>query len=266
MPTNNWQQTCNRFCMSNNFTNEDQLIQYLDGELTAQDAADLNAELARNPVLAAKLESLRQTQASIAMYGLRQTVGAIHQEMMGELGQAGPAPVVGMRQWLHYAARIAAVLVLLAGSLVVYQYYTATPHSLYNTDALPYQWHETRGATISTLETDYNNHEYSKVIQDFKQLPAPNATAYFLTANAALQTAQPAMAISALAALQQQNTAAQTHYYEEDVVYYLALAYLQNNEPAKALPLFETIYAAKDHPYHSYTSRWFMMKLRRLAR
>jgi hypothetical protein len=39
------------------------------------------------------------------------------------------------------------------------------------------------------------------------------------------------------------------------------MAYLQNDQPQQALPLFEKIHADKSHPYNRRVSGWFLQKM-----
>lgn len=263
----NWPKTFNPYYMNEHFTNTDQLIQYLDGELEGEALTNLQQKIETDKNLAAELENLRLAKIAVKTYGLKNTVRNIHTEMMKELQTAAPAPVIGMRRILQYSFRVAAMLVLVAGAAIVYQYYAATPAQLYNDNFHSYNLRESRGNNnYSKLEDLYKAGNYTAVMDQFKQLAAPTTEDYFLEGIAALNAGNASAAIQSFLALQQLNKVANTHLLEEDATYYLALAYLKNNEPASALPIFEKIHADEGHPYHRNVSSWFLRKLRRLAK
>ncbi len=252
--------------MSENFTNTEKLIQYMEGELHGDARTAVEQMLAGDAKLSAELENLRATKSAVSTYGLKQRIGAIHTDMMEELSAPQVAKVVGMKKILSYSWRVAAVLVLLLGVSLLYQYYNATPDQLYKSNFASYQLRETRGASNnSSLEAPYSKGDYAATMIAFKQIAQPSAEDYFLYANAALALNKPSEAIQSFTMLQQSNQQNKTHLFEEDTEYYLAMAYLHNNEPVKALPLFEKIHHDEGHPYNKKVGTWFLRKIKRLA-
>lgn len=253
--------------MNDNFTNTDLLIQYLDGELEGENLQTMQRKIAADQQLAAELESLRLAKAAVNTYGLKKTISAVHKEMMQELQTAAAPPRIGMRRILQYSMRIAAMLVFILGVTILYQYFSATPDKLFRDNYDPFSLHETRGTNSNTgLENFYKKGDFAAVMDAFSKLPTPEATDYFLNGNAALQTNNTKAAIQSFLALQEKNKKNNTHFFEDDTDYYLALSYLNNNEPAQALQLLEKIHADKDHAYHNKVSGWMLRKLTRLAK
>ncbi len=250
--------------MNNNSTNPDELIQLLDGELQGESLQLLQQKIAGNPQLAAELESLRLAKAAVATYGLKKTIGNIHAEMMQELDTAA-APRTGMLRIMQYTMRIAAMLAIVLGSTALYQYFSATPEKLFRDNYQAFTLRETRGSSSTALETLYKKGDFAAVTNAFSQLTAPQPGDYFLNGCAALGNNNAAAAIASLLVLQEYNQQNRTHFYEDDATYYLALAYLQNKELDKALPLFEKIHSDPGHPYHSRVSGWWLRKLQHLA-
>jgi tetratricopeptide (TPR) repeat protein len=82
-----------------------------------------------------------------------------------------------------------------------------------------------------------------------------------MAGNAYLKLNNAAEAITCFLSVQQINSTQQTHLYQDDTEYYLAMSYLKNDEPSKAIPLFEKIHADKNHLYNSKVSWWFLEKL-----
>ena len=253
--------------MNENFTNTDTLVQFLDGELQGETLAGVQRQIATNHQLAGELDSLRMAKAAVQTYGLQKNISAIHAEMMQELNTKEAAPPrIGMRRMMQYSLRIAAMVIVLLGAGFLYQYFSATTEKLFKDGYTGFDLHETRGsANSSALEDAYKKHDNAAVITIFSTLTAPSAEDYFLHSVAALSSKDAPAAIQSLMALQEKNKKDNTHFFEDDAAYYLGLAYLQNNEPAKAYPLFEAIQADAAHPYHNRVSSWWLRKLKHLA-
>lgn len=60
----------------------------------------------------------------------------------------------------------------------------------------------------------------------------------------------------------QKNEQSKTDYFEDDNEYYLAMSYLNNQQPDKAMPIFEKIYTDSDNPYDSNVSDWFLTNVK----
>jgi amino acid permease len=252
--------------MNNNSTNTDLLVQYLDGELEGENLRAAEQKIAADNQLAIELEQLGLAKAAVASYGLKKTVGSIHTEMMKELDTAAAPAGTGIRRIMQYTMRIAAMLVIVIGVTALYQFFSATPQQLYSDNYTPFSLHETRGAAgSSSVENLYKQGDFGGTMAAFSTIAMPLAGDYFLNGCAALSSGNAPEAIRSFLALQQKNKANNTHLFEDDANYYLGLAYLRNNEPVKALPIFEHIHADAGHPYHRKISSWWLQKLQRLA-
>ena len=251
--------------MNNNFTTTELLIQYLDGDLDEAQAAGIKNKLDQDELAREELNNLRMAKEAVAAYGKRNRVGLIHKEMMEELKTESPARGGVVKSILRYSLRIAAILILAAGSFFSYQYFSATPEKLFSQNFTSFTIHETRGADTSALTEAYQQNNMPGVIEQFKLLQQPKADDYFLTGNAFLNTLQPAKAIDAFVTMEQKNKINNTHYYEEDMEYYLAMSYLAANEVDKALPLLKKINADINHPYHQHVSDWLLRKVQHVT-
>lgn len=253
--------------MNENFTNTELLIRYLDGELDDTATAALQKQMHDDAALREELESLRLATEAILSYGLKKKIGNVHTQMMQELKSTAKPGTGVVRKLAQYSMRIAAAAILLISVFGLYQYFTASPQKLFNENFQAFSLHETRGAaTASALEADFKNGDMQAVIQKSDTLKAAKTPDYFFAGNAYLSLHQPLEAIQIFKQVLLQNKLNNTHYFEDDATWYLALSYLANNEPAKATPLFEQIYADATHPYHKFISRWDLIKLHRLAR
>src|SRR5450631_3568493 len=210
--------------MNENFTKTELLIQYLDGELDGDQLEAIKKSIDEDGPLRAELEKLYLAKEVMKSYGLKNKIGLLHSDMMQEL-KMNVAPGIGVtRRILRYSVRIAAVVVLLVGLSTLYQYYTVSPEKLFKENFQVFTLRETRGIPGSLLEDSYKKENMREVIQMFNRLKDPKPEDYFLAGNAFLSSHQPAKAIQAFVALQEKNRTNNTHYFEEDTEYYLALS------------------------------------------
>jgi tetratricopeptide (TPR) repeat protein len=249
--------------MSEHSTNTDLLIQYLDGELEGAQLESVKNSIETDPVIREEYENLALAKQAVASYGLQEKIRSIHPEMMQELGKIQTGPMGITRMIYKYSVRVAAVLIVLFGVSFMYKYYTSTPEKLFSENFHSYDLRITRGSNGSSLEDLYEKGDMAGLISQFNKLKSPQAPDYFLAANAYLNMHHPDTAIAIFINLQDLNRQSHTHYYEEDIEYFLALSYLGNKEPAKALPLFEKIHASPNHPFHQAVSAWFLTRLKR---
>lgn len=251
--------------MNNNFTITELLIQYLDGDLEEGQLNAIKKSIEDNADVREELQQLSLAKDAIKSYGLKNKVSFIHKEMMEELKQNNTSNTGGVvRKMIQYTARIAAIVILVLGSVEAYQYLTLSSKKLFNETYTAFNLHESRGQINSEIEDAFKNANMNMVIEQFNSAKIPDTKDYFFAGHAFLSQHQPAKAIDAFITLQQKNKTDNTHYFEEDIDYYLALSYLANNEPAKAIPLFEKIHSDKNNPYHQKVSSWFLIKVKHL--
>jgi hypothetical protein len=249
--------------MSENSTNTDLLIRYLDGELEGAELESVKKDIEADPALHEELENLSLAKKAVTAYGMHKKIQSIHPKMMQELRENSGKGTGVTRMIFQYGFRAAAILIVLFGISVFYQYYTSTPEKLFNENFQSYDLRVTRGSSNSSLEDLYEKGDMTGLINRFNHLKSPQVADYFLAANAYLNTRRPDSAVILFVGLENLNRTNQTHYFEEDTEYFLALSYLANKEPVKALPLFEKIHANPGHPFHSAVSAWFLTRLRK---
>jgi tetratricopeptide (TPR) repeat protein len=249
--------------MDNSELNTEKLIQYMDGDLTGADLDNFEKRLSQDSSLQQELESLTLAKMAIRSYGLKHQVSSMHREILNELKstQKREAKIYSIvRSSLKYAASIALVLF----SIGAYLYLSSSSNKLYDDNFMPYTLSVTRGEAIgSDLEKAFNQKHYNAVISAFTKLKNPDDKEYFLAGHAYLSTHQASSAISAFK--QVLLSSGSNIRFKEDAEYYLGLAYLENNQPAKAASLFEKIHNEKDHLYHDKISFWTRLKLKLLV-
>jgi len=251
--------------MNENSTHTEKLIQFLDGELQAEEMEKLKKSLADNQTLREELDNLQLAREAAARYGLKSKISDIHKEMMLELKQTKPAKSSVVKMFAQTGLRVAAVLMVLVGLSALYQYFTASPEKLFSENYQPYDIHTMRGAPVnSRILENYKDGKMDSVIMEFNALRSPKAEEYMVAGIAFLESNHPDKAISNFNKLIQQNTEAKTDFFEDDAEFYLAMSYLKNREPQKALPIMEKIQADPGHPYNRKLSKWFILKVKSL--
>jgi len=242
--------------MSDNSTNTELLIRFLDGELPAGESAALEQEIASDPLLREAVENIRAARRGVRRYGMHQQVGRIRREMVAE-GPARNLRVIRMRMM-----RVAAVFLLVASTATIYYFLQLTPRRLYKNNFEAFTAAPSRGGADSLL-TAYGRNDPAGVVAIFDRLVKPGPRDYLLAANAWLSLGQPKPAIRALLDLQAANARQDTHEFQDDAEYYLAMGYLADGQAEKATPIFEKIRNTPDHLYRDKVSGWFLWQLHR---
>ena len=248
--------------MNDNFTNTTLLIRYMDQELSPEELASMEVNLATNKNLQAELENLKNTRLSISGLGLREQVARVHGEMMQEMKEVSK-PFGKIRSITRLSMRIAAGIIVLIIAGASYQYFVITPERLFNENYSTYTIGSSRAADeLSPLEKVFRQKDFKTTIALFNTIPNPDPRDYFLAGNTYLEIGDLSKAILHFNNCIATNHAFQTTAYLEDAEYYLAITYLKNKEINKALPLFEKIHKQPLHLYHDKVNSWFINKVK----
>ncbi len=161
------------------------------------------------------------------------------------------------------AFQVIAGLIILFELFALYHYMTLSPKKIFRENYQPYELHVMRGFSENTpLKEAYKKGHMDSVIWDFNSLNSPQPEEYLLAGIAFLESRQPTKAIEMFKIMIQKNAQSKTDYFEDDAEYYLAMSYLNNQQPDMAMPIFEKIYANSDNPYNSNVSDWFLMNVK----
>ena len=252
--------------MNPNYTNTELLTKYLDGELDDTESKNLELRIKEDDSLKEELDNLKVSMEVIKSFGLHEKVGSIHAEMMKEL-KGKPIHKLGVvNRFMKNTLRVAAAIIILIGAATVYEYIALSSNSLFRNNFREYTLHENRGNNNESLiEHEYKLSNFSKTTELFSQGQSKTLQDYFIAGNAYLQLNNPTDAIKCFLSVQQINELQHTHIYQDDTQYYLAMSYLENKEPSKAIPLFEKIHADGNHLYHSKVTWWFLKRLQLLS-
>jgi tetratricopeptide (TPR) repeat protein len=158
---------------------------------------------------------------------------------------------------------ITAAFTLFLGISAIYLYQRATPQKLFSEYYHPYERRMLRGASDdSPMKTAYSDGKMDSVIAEFQASKTAVPEEYLLAGIAFLEKNQPAKAIEVFKLLIQKNTDEKSDFFEQDAEYYLAMGYLSNLEPEKAMPIFEKIQADAENPYNGNVSEWFLLNVK----
>lgn len=164
-----------------------------------------------------------------------------------------------------YALRIAATLFVVLIAALIYQYATLNAGSLFKSCFTPYTISSApKHERSSQLEKLYHSGQHDLLIERFSRLTAPGLYDRFLAANSYLIKQDPAKAIQQLQVIRNTDNLKDS-ILKEETDYYLAMAYLANNEAASALPLAEAIHNNHQHICHDRLSNFQLAKLKWLA-
>jgi tetratricopeptide (TPR) repeat protein len=248
--------------MNNNQQPTEKIIQYLDGDLTGEELKDFEIMMTESTEIQEELKNLMLAKKAIQYYGLKSQVASVHHNMMDELKMDNQGSSERrIYPFIRNTLKIAASLFIIGIAFGAYQYVTITPSKLYQENYQPYKVSVSRGETsASNLEKTYINGDLNQTISVFEKLGKPGIKDYFLGAQAYMATHQPLKAIGGFNKILLNNSPDNT--FKDDAEYYLAESYLENNEPLKAKPILEKIYADSDHMYHDQVSYWTLLKLR----
>lgn len=224
----------------------DLLEKYADNELSANERSGVQALLNDDPQLRNELTALVASAEAVRYYGISQLVGEIQQEYLATRQNAArPAAV---RSIFGPALRVAASIIIIVAAFGLYKYGTVNTNTVAADLYLPYELNRVRGeATTNTLENAYNNNDWNAVIAIASQ--SADSKGMFLTGCAYLELNQPAKAATAFEHVITNNLQTQSNYFQDEAEYYLALSYIRNNQPSKAIGVLEKIRADKNHLY-----------------
>lgn len=146
--------------------------------------------------------------------------------------------------------RIAAAIVLLIGSLAIYKFATVNAGDFYTRHYSLYELPTSRGeGETASIELAYRNADWNAVVNLYNSLAVKGNKDFFLAGIASLELKQFPQAIERFTQILNRNATSNDTYFQDEAEYYLALAYIANNEIAKASDLLDKIKADSNHLY-----------------
>ena len=222
------------------------LEQYLDGDLSAEEAGRVESLLQADPALREELEALQLAIEAARHKGLHARVKAVREKMLAnETAARKPAPVYTL---IRKTMRFAAGLLIIAGAFAVYKYFSVTTTSVYNDLYLSYEPGRTRGTVTDPVENAFFQKQWNEVIAQSDQNPGNNKN-LFLAGVAQLESGKPAEAISRFEKIITLNAASGSDYFNDEAEFYLALSLVRNGQASEAAALFSAIRKTPGHLY-----------------
>lgn len=253
-----------------NFTPEmeEKLVLLLDNALPEAEALALRRQLESAPGLKAAYQQLEVARNAVQYYGLHRQVASWHKDMMAEM-QPPVRTIQPRNRIFRFVAGIAAAAVLITAVFLLTNRPADDAASLYAAAYQPYALQAMRDAAGSTgeLEKAYTDKDYTAVRTLFTaSRPDSNTRALLLNGMAALELDDPQTAIESLGRITILNNSRVKKEYQDETDFYLALAYLKNNQPDQCLVLLEKINKDPGHPYHPKVTAGLLQKVRKLVR
>lgn len=262
--------------MSNEIYLDQLLDDHLQGKISLTELKDLAGQ-----ETAASLEDVlalhRAAAIAIQRHAAMVQVKKVHEAFLGALGSSAADPVAeqapsGTKKTqapviaFKWVARIAAVLILLAGTWLAYMYTTTTSAGLYAEIYEPYSVNTDRNLVTDisphNMVEEYRNKNYARVIEVFKSLPNTNNREKFLVASAYHETGFQQEAVQQLQEIIVFNKLHNGRLYQDEAEFFLGLCYLKMNRNAEALSMFRKIYEDPGHTFHAKVSKWTIVRLR----
>jgi tetratricopeptide (TPR) repeat protein len=157
----------------------------------------------------------------------------------------------------------AASFLFMSLSCVLYLYINANPKKLFSENYRRYERYVLRGASNhSSLAEAYSEGNMDSVIRDYKSMDSPTPEEYLLAGIAFLEKNQPEKAIETFKTLIKANQDSKTDFFEDAAEYYLAMGYLDNMQPEKAMPLLEKIKSDPENRYYCDVDEFLLLKVR----
>ena len=265
-----------------NLERSELIDRYLSGHLNETEMRHFRKKLEDDEALRKDLENSEISIEAIKNFGLRHELKRIRQEMLAEettqttpdveaIPERREVPTISM---FRYLPRVAASVLIVLVATVTTQVATLSGEKLYaskeSEHPLPYgDFNTVRGnketsdAEVRTMERSFASGDYQAAIQQYETMKQPSVDIDFIAGNAYLQTNQPAKAIDIFEHLLEIDQTQGQDFFKNDTEYYLALSYLRAGDYDQALEKFQEL-KASDSNYSEYVDGYFLWKLKML--
>ncbi|MCX2575291.1 tol-pal system YbgF family protein [Pedobacter sandarakinus] len=241
--------------------NDDRIIKYIDGEMTASEQSNFERDLQSDELLQQEFDRLQTAAITLRHYGLKADVAAVHQDMMKVLQKSPLSVRQGLFSNLGFKIAAAIVLILFLGLL--YQFITLNPDKIHNEQYIAYTTTADRGiGRLSAIANAYQKLDYKSAVRYYEEGKSTSAKDDFLSALAYYNLRDFKNAENLLSQILKKDGTEGN--YHDDAEYYLALIYLSKHAYQEAILIFEKIHQDKTHIYHEKVSSTTLLKLRLL--
>jgi hypothetical protein len=165
--------------------------------------------------------------------------------------QRETAPSAVVYRFFSNSMKVAAVLVFALCIAGLGKFIFTSPTRVYDQYFSSYAIGAARGSSEqSSLDEAYRAMDWAKVQQAFASTASKTGKDYFLTAMASMEQKNYPQAIGLLKTLLQINEQLKEPKFQDEAEYYLAMSYLANHEPARAIPILQKIKADPNHLFN----------------
>jgi tetratricopeptide (TPR) repeat protein len=238
--------------MDENLPLEDQLMSYLDNEMSPEERQLFEVQLKSNPDLQKRLERLTLAQKAVQYYGIETRVKEVRRQFQNEapVSEDAYGKVVKMRRPVRALFIAAASTIIIAAGVVAYMLYELSPEKTYSENYIAYNIPVARGndSSITSIEKAYQEKKYAQVIE-LSRNGVDDSRQKFLLGLSYMQVNDFPKAIEQLKEL-----AAAPSKYKPDAEFYLGLSYLRIKQYDAALEILGRIKDDASHVYHDQVS------------
>ncbi len=236
---------------------------YLNAELLPEEMKLVENRLQEDPRLMNEYNNLKMAIDAARLDGLSIEVAGIGKEYFsGSRGNKNNQSRGRIRSIGYYALRVAALLLVVAGSYLAILYATVSPEKIFADNYYPYELPASRsGSQTSDLEKFYISSQWNQVLALMEPLEDRTQKELYLGGLSAMRTAKFQYAIKLFEKLLENNQVNQEQSYQDGSEFYLALTYIKLGEYDKARTLFQLI---RNDPRHAYNNQVHAMDLLKL--
>src|SRR5450432_275616 len=237
------------------------LIDYLDNQLSTEEAVQVENMVKKDIQVASELAYLKLALETVRLDAINEKVSAMRQSYnKAENGAENPAPAI-IRSMYKISMRIAAIIVLFIGIAIIYKYISVDSLAVYNKQFTGYELSNTRGQEIHDAEVEaYQNKNWNGVIAVYNAENNQSNRSVFLAAMAEMQLNQSPQAVTLFENIL--NTKSGDNSFREEAEYYVSLAYLMNHEENKSIQMLDKIKADTGHTYYPLVSKMSRIDLK----
>ncbi len=234
--------------------NEQILVDYLDNSLEGEARLQAEQLLREDAAAAQELEHLRFSVELIRETSVLDQVKEVRKSFLSgakivpfEKKESGAV----VRSFSKTILRIAAVLLLVAGSASVYKYMATTTGSVYDKNFTSFELETSRGSnTDGEIEKAYRNKSWTSVENIFNAQKDKTSKSWFLAGMADMELKNYPAAILSFNTVMNVNRNNAVPQYQDEASYYLALSYLAAKQTTEGVAILKKIRADKDHLYN----------------
>jgi len=253
--------------MDNSTQYDDEIMRYIDDEMAESEKIEFEKQLATDGSLRQAMNNLQLAKEAARSFGLKEKVSSIHQEMMKEFKTETPVKhISNTRRIIRLSVAVAASVLLIFVCIEGFNFYSLSSDKLFAENYTAYELTTTRGENDSTgskIEKAYREKNYGEVIK-LNTNSVLSIKDVFLTGMSYLETNDPSRAISNFHVVIADVKDDKSSVLKDAAEYYLALAYLKNNDYDQAIELMNAIHDNSSHLYKAKFSRQYINQVKRL--